>query len=77
MADAFDFDFDNKVLKPQQIIDNTKHEHDDITEEWSDMYGVNITKEMFNITSENLGDIMTVYVQGWLERINPLSRNGG
>jgi len=76
MTDEFEMLFSNEVLKPQEIIGPMKQEHDDITEEWSDLYGLNITKDMFNITIENLGDIMTVYVEGWLERINPLKYQG-
>jgi len=72
MADDFDMLFSNEVLKPQHIIDPMKPEQDDIAEEWGELYGVNTTKEMFKITTENMGDTMTVFVEGWLERINPL-----
>jgi len=76
MTDEFEMLFSNEVLKPQEIIGPMKQEHDDITEEWGELYGVNITKDMFNITTENLGDIMTIFVEGWLERINPLNYEG-
>jgi len=76
MTDEFELLFSNEVLKPQEIIGPMKQEHDDITEEWGELYGVNITKDMFSITTENLGDIFTVFVDGVLERIHPLTYEG-
>eukprot|EP00092_Neocalanus_flemingeri_P031706 GFUD01034440.1.p1 GENE.GFUD01034440.1~~GFUD01034440.1.p1 ORF type:complete len:153 (+),score=30.84 GFUD01034440.1:139-597(+) len=73
--DNFDSIFFNEVMKPQTIIAMKKHEQHEVNP-WSDLYDVNITKEIFNITVEEFGLNMTVYVQGTLERCNPANYTG-
>ena len=65
-----------QALKPQKIVPMKQEPMDQQVNPWNDLYGVNTIKEMFGITVEEEGRNLTVYVEGTLERINPLRYTG-
>lgn len=73
MDDPNDFGsiFDDKVLKPQIVLP-MKQSQDD----WNNLYDVNRTVSMFNITVEEFGPMLTVFVEGKLERVCPANYKG-
>eukprot|EP00092_Neocalanus_flemingeri_P011022 GFUD01011867.1.p1 GENE.GFUD01011867.1~~GFUD01011867.1.p1 ORF type:complete len:154 (-),score=18.78 GFUD01011867.1:1141-1602(-) len=79
MMDDFDTFFFNEVLRPQIFIPMKPEPIDQpesITSTWTNLYDANRTKEMFNMTVEWFGRDLTVYLDGTLERFNPMRYTG-
>ena len=45
-------------------------------DDWNNIYDVNRTVSMFNITVEEFGPMLTVFVEGKLERVCPANYKG-
>eukprot|EP00092_Neocalanus_flemingeri_P043218 GFUD01047576.1.p1 GENE.GFUD01047576.1~~GFUD01047576.1.p1 ORF type:complete len:146 (-),score=14.60 GFUD01047576.1:870-1307(-) len=75
MMDDFDTLFFNEVLRPQNLIPMKPEPIDQpesVTLTWTNFYDARMTKEMFNMTVEWFGTDLTVYLDGTLERFNPM-----
>jgi len=78
----FEAAFYNEVLNPQKLIpmkqddggeDNPEDDSDLI---WTNIHDVNSTVIHMNVTTEEVGEILTVFVEGSLERIHSLQYMG-
>jgi len=78
----FEAAFYNEVLNPQKIIpmkqeddveNNPGHDFDLI---WTNMHDVNSNVIHMNVTTEEVGENLTVFVEGSLERIHSLQYMG-
>jgi len=78
----FEAAFYNEVLNPQKLIpmkqddgeeDNPEDDSDLI---WTNIHDVNSNVIHMNVTTEEVGEILTVFVEGSLERIHSLQYMG-
>lgn len=73
MEMKFDTSFFNEVLRPSNIIPMKQDQVEEaLSTVWSDIHDVITSVKHLNITEEEVGEDLTVFVEGNLERINPL-----
>lgn len=78
----FEAAFYNEVLNPQKLIPMKQDEggednpEDDSDLIWTNIHDVNSTVIHMNVTTEEVGEILTVFVEGSLERIHSLQYMG-
>jgi len=73
MEMEFEASFFNEVLQPSNIIPmNQDQVEEDLSTVWSNIHDVNTFVKHLDVTVEEVGEDLTVFVEGNLERINPL-----
>jgi len=73
----FDAVYSTEVLKPNSLIPMKQEPpEEDVDTVWTDVHDVNTSVKHLDVTTEEDGEVLTVFVEGNVERINSLQYIG-